>query len=86
MGFTGGSPVKDPPEMQEMRVWSLGQKDPVEKEMATHSSILAWKVPWTEEPGRLHSMDHKRVIHDFVTKQQNIYIQYSYSIYNKYYI
>ena len=39
-------------EMEEMRVQSLGQEDPLEKEMATHSSILAWEVPWTEEPGR----------------------------------
>ena len=43
-------------EMQEMQVWSLGQEDPLEKEMATHSSILAWEIPWTEEPGRLQSM------------------------------
>ena len=41
--------------MQETRVQSLGQEDPLEKEMATHSSILAWKIPWTEEPGRLYS-------------------------------
>ena len=45
--------VKSLPEMQETRVQSLGQKDPPKKEMATHSSILAWKIPWTEEPGRL---------------------------------
>ena len=45
--------VKNPPAMQEMWVRSLGQKDPLEKEMATHSSILAWEIPWTEEPGRL---------------------------------
>ena len=48
--------VKHPPAMQETRVQSLGQEDPVEKEMATHSSILAWKIPWTEEPGGLQSM------------------------------
>ena len=42
--------------MQETQVQSLGQEDPQEKEMATHSSILAWKIPWTEEPGRLQSM------------------------------
>ena len=42
--------------MQEMRVQSLGQKDPLEKEMATQSNILAWKIPWTEKPGRLQSM------------------------------
>ena len=42
-----------------MRVQSLGQKTPLEQEMATHSSILAWEIPWTEEPGRLQSMGHK---------------------------
>ena len=42
--------------MQEIQVQSLGQEDPLEKEMATHSSILAWRIPWTEEPGRLQSM------------------------------
>ena len=42
--------------MQETWVWSLGQEDPLEKEMATHSSILAWEIPWTEEPGRLQSV------------------------------
>ena len=42
--------------MQETQVQSLGQEDPVEKEMATHSSILAWEIPWTEEPGRLQSL------------------------------
>ena len=47
--------VKNPPAMQETQVWSLGQEDPLEKGMATHSSILAWKIPWTEEPGRLYS-------------------------------
>ena len=46
-------------EMQEMWAGSLGQEDPLEEEMATHSSILAWKIPWTEQPGRLQSMVHK---------------------------
>ena len=53
-----GSAVKSLPamqEMQEMQVQSLGGEDPLEEEMATHSSILAWKIPWTEEPGRLQS-------------------------------
>ena len=45
--------VKNPPAMQETQVQSLGQEDPLEKGMATHSSILAWIIPWTEEPGRL---------------------------------
>ena len=53
--------------MQETWVQSLGQEDPLEKEMATHSSILAWKIPWTEEPGRLQSMGSQRVGHDWET-------------------
>ena len=56
MGFSNGSVVKKPPAMQGKWVPSLGREDPLEKEMATHSSILAWKIPWTEEPGRLLSM------------------------------
>ena len=48
--------IKPLPTMQETRVRSLGREDPLEKEMATHSSPLAWKIPWTEEPGRLQSM------------------------------
>ena len=56
--------VKRLPAMQETWVQSLGQKDPLEKEMATHSRTLAWKIPWTEEPGRLQSMGLQRVGHD----------------------
>ena len=56
--------VKCLPEMQETWVQSLGQEDPLEKEMATHSSILAWKIPWSEEPDRLQSMGLQRVRHD----------------------
>ena len=48
-------------EMQEMRVQSLGQEDPLEKEVATHSNILAWKIPWTEEPGGLQSVRSQQV-------------------------
>ena len=59
--------VQKLPAMQETRVWSLGQEDPLEKEVATHSSILAWKIPWTEEPGRLQSSGYQRVKHDWVT-------------------
>ena len=55
--------VKCLPTMQETQVQSLGREDPLEKEMATHSSILAWKIPWTEEPGRLQSMGSQRVGH-----------------------
>ena len=50
--------------MQETRVRSLGQEDPLEKEIAAHSSTIAWKIPWTEEPGRLQSMGSQRVGHD----------------------
>ena len=53
--------------MQETRVQSLGQEDPLEKEMATHSSILAREILWTEEPGGLQSMEMQRVGHDLVT-------------------
>ena len=56
--------VKSLPAVRETQVQSLGQEDPLEKEMATHSSILAWKIPWTEEPGRLQSMGSQRVGHD----------------------
>ena len=56
--------LKRLPPMWETRVQSLGQEDPLEKEMATHSSILAWRIPWTEEPGRLQSMQSQRVGHD----------------------
>ena len=55
--------VKSLPSMQETRVQSLGQEDPLEKEMATHSSIPAWKIPWTEEPGGLQSMGSERIRH-----------------------
>ena len=56
--------------MQEMQVQSLGQEDPLEKKAATHSSILAWKIPWTMEPGRLQSMGCKQVRHNLVTKRK----------------
>ena len=56
--------VKNLPAMQENWVQSLGQEDPLEKGMATHSSILAWRIPWTEEAGRLWSMGLQRVGHD----------------------
>ena len=56
--------VKNLPAVQETGVQSLVQKDPLEKGMATHSSILAWRIPWTEEPGGLQSMKSQRVGHD----------------------
>ena len=56
--------------MQKMQVESLGQEDPLEKAMATHSSTLAWEIPWREEPGRLQSMGSQTVGHDLATKHQ----------------
>ena len=56
--------VKRLPTVRETQVRFLGQEDSLEKEMATHSSTLAWKIPWTEEPGRLQSMGSQRVGHD----------------------
>ena len=62
--------------MQETRVQSLGWQDPLENEMATHSGILAWEIPWTEEPDILQSMGSQRVRHDLTTKQQQQIIIY----------
>ena len=62
--FTVAQTVKNLPAMQEMQVQSLGWEDLLEKGMATHASILAWRSPWTEEPGRLQSMGLQRVGHD----------------------
>ena len=61
--------LKRLPEMQETRVPTLGWEDPLEKEMATHSSILAWRIPWTEEPGGLQSTGLQRVGHDWATSR-----------------
>ena len=60
-------------EMWEMRVRSLGWEDPLEKEMATHSRILAWRIPWTEEPGRLHSIESQRVGHGWAQTHRYLY-------------
>ena len=59
--------LKRMPAMRETWIWSLGRKDPLEKEMATHSSILAWRIPWTEEPSGLQSTGSLRVGHDWAT-------------------
>jgi len=56
--------IKNLPAKQETQIQSRGQEDPLEKGMATHSSILAWRIPWTEEPGVLQSMGSPRVRHD----------------------
>ena len=69
-GFPGGSVVKNLPAMQEMRVQSLSQEDPLWKGMASHSSIFAWEIPWTEEHGRLESMGLQKAGHNLVTEQQ----------------
>ena len=61
--------VKNLPEMQETRVQSLGGEDPLENEVATHSSILSWRIPWTEEPGGLQSVGLQRVGHHGVTNR-----------------
>ena len=61
-------PVKNLPAMQETWAQSLGWEDPLEKEMTAHSSILAWEIPWTEEPSSLQSMELQRVRHDLATK------------------
>ena len=64
MGFPGGSDGNNPPSMWETLVQSLVQEDPLEEEMGTHSTILAWNIPWTEEPGRLQSMGSEKVGHN----------------------
>jgi len=63
--------AKNLPAMQEMQVPSLGWEDPLEKEMTTHSSILAWEIPWTNETGGLQSRGSQRVGHDLLTRQQD---------------
>ena len=63
-GFPDGSVVKNLPAMQETRVQSLSQEDPLEEEIVTQSSILAWKIPWTEETCGLQSTGSQRVGHD----------------------
>ena len=70
--------VKSLPVMRETQVQSLGQEDPLEKEMATHSNILAWKIPWTEEPGQLQSMGHKES-----DMTEWLHFHFSLSTYNK---
>ena len=74
MGFPGGPEVKNLPTVQETWVQSLRQEDPLEKEMATHSSILAWRIPWTEEPGGLQSMGLQRDTTERLTLYLVLYI------------
>ena len=69
-GFPHSAAVKNPPAMQEMQVQSLGREIPWKMMGQTHSSILAWEIPWTEESGGLPSMGSERVRHNLATKQQ----------------
>ena len=69
--------------MQDMRVQFLGWEDPLKKQKATHSSILAWRIPWTEEPGRLQSMGSQKFGHNLTTEQQQQHIQNHYAAYLK---
>ena len=65
LGFPGDAVVKNPPtKAGDARAGSLGQEDPLEEGMATHSNIFAWRIPWSEEPGRLQSLQTQRVGHD----------------------
>ena len=80
--FLVAQTVKNLPAMQETRVRSLGRKDPLEKGMTIHSSILAWRIPWTEDPGWLQSMGSQRVRHDWATNTHTLwrfrlYVPYS---------
>ena len=81
MGLCGGSVVKNPPATQETWVWSLSQENPLEKEIATHFGILAWKIPQTEEPGGLQSMgSQKKHTHIYLVpfKWQSAMLSYSF--------
>ena len=71
VGFLVPQTVKNLPAMQEIWVWPLGQENPLEKETATHSSVPAWKIPWTEEPGGLQSMGLQRTEHNWATNTHN---------------
>ena len=78
LGFPG-SVGKEPPAMQEMQeIWVrfLGREDPLEEDIATHSSILAWRIPWTEEPGRLQSIGHKESDMTEVTEHMHTHRQF----------
>ena len=73
MVFPGGSAVKNPPAMQDTWIQSLGQEDPLEKGMATDSSIYAWKIPWTEEPGSYSSWGCKELDTTEATQHAHTY-------------
>ena len=70
-GFPVAQMINNPPAMQKTQVWSLGPEDPLQKEMATHSSVFVWRIPWTEKPGGLlWSIGSQRVLYDLVARQQ----------------
>ena len=71
LGFPGGLVVKNPPAMQEMQIPSLGREDPLEEKIATHSSILAWGIPWTEEPGGLQGDSISNKLHQIKYVSRN---------------
>ena len=75
--------VKNPPAMQETWVLSLSLEDPLKKEMATHSSILAWEISWTEKPGRLQSMGSQKR-HNLATEEQQVLVGTENLIFNKF--
>ena len=77
VGFPGGSDDKESA-LLETQVWSLGWEEPLEKRIATHSSILAWGIPWTEEPGGLQFTGSQRVRYDWATKHSKAYLRKSY--------
>ena len=72
--------VKNPPAVWETWVQSLGQEAPLEKEMTTHPNILAWRIPWTEEPGGLQSMGLQRVGLDWVTNTSTFFLSRQYMV------
>ena len=83
-GFPDDAVVKNPPgrqEMEETRIWYLGQEDPLKKEIVTHSSILAWKIPRTEEPSRLQSMGSQRVRHAWTYTHTYTHTTYKYYLF-----
>ena len=79
-GDGDSSRLYTPPAMRETWVPSLGREDPLKKEMAIHSSTIAWKIPWTEEPGRLQSMGSQRVEHDWATSLTVVLVLISWGI------
>ena len=76
MGFLVAQLVKNLPAVQETWVWYLSWEDPLEKEVATHSNILAWEISWTEEPGGLHSLGSQRDGHDWATNTYNLFLPF----------